>query len=109
MIIKNSYLLKTFKYEGTGFILTSSDSSELYIPNTVYVEKDDSMSLCPTDEEARIRAKEFGLNYINDINEIEKDLYVDTLENRIRIEQYISDKDIEVDFDFSELLARLQE
>lgn len=65
-----------------GYCVSSSDGFEGYIPNTLIIDKIDDIDKFDSGFEASRQAEKDGIKFINDIEGLEKGLYIDTKENR---------------------------
>ena len=65
-----------------SYIIAYCDGSEFYIPNALHVERDDSLFLVESDEEASKDAEKDGIKLIYDMDGTPDGVYIDTEENR---------------------------
>lgn len=74
-----------------GYGIFYTEGSDFYIENALHIEKIDRLNKFSDDEEATEQAKKDGILFINDIEGIEKDVYIDTEENRKIIIEFLKD------------------
>ena len=67
---------------GSGYVFALADDSDFYIPGALHVERDDSLSLFPDDEEAAKAAEQDGFPLIHGMEDVPDGIYLDTEENR---------------------------
>lgn len=72
--------------EGKGYVIAVCDDSEFYIPNAEHIERDDSLWLFNSDEEAAIAAEKDGVRLIRGMPDVPDGVYIDSEENRKHIE-----------------------
>ena len=72
-----------------GYGIFCATGSDFYITNALHIEKIDEVNKFSDDEEATEQAKKDGILFINDIDGIEKNIYIDTEENRKVIIEFL--------------------
>lgn len=65
-----------------GYCVSLSDGFEGYVPHTLIIDKIDDINKFNSRFEASRQAEKDGIKFINDIEGLEKGLYIDTKENR---------------------------
>lgn len=81
-----------------GYDIFTSDSSEIYIPGALHIEKLDELDLFKNDTQASKQAERDGIKLIYGMEGVLDGTYIDTEENRETIikilEQYPKYKEI---------------
>ena len=67
------------------------DDSKYIIPDTIIVERIDEVNKFESDWDACRQAEKDGISFINDIDGLEKGLYIDTKENREKCIKYLQE------------------
>ena len=75
-----------------GYGVFCATGSDFYITNALHIEKIDEVNKFSDDEEAAEQAKKDGILFINDMEGIEKDIYIDTEENRNIIIEFLKNR-----------------
>lgn len=74
-----------------SYLVCQTDDSEFYIPYALHIQKNDSLMLVDTDDEASRDAERDGIKLIYGMEGVPNGVYLDTPENRDIIKQSLED------------------